>query len=274
MQRLIFTVLYDRGTYMLSRNFRLQRVGTLDWLFTNYDLANVSHGLDELMVIDVSRERRPDEFARHVTRIAERCFIPVTVGGGITSPATAQLFLRSGADKLLVNTAFLRDPGLCEELAGRYGRQCVVGGVDYRGGPRATGAGSPRQVVVENGATPVPAPLADWVDQMRARGAGEVLLQSVDRDGTGMGLDLGVVRELDDRVDLPVILMGGVGKAANIIEGLKTPGVDAVATANLYNFIGAAFLETRDAMREAGLSLAYWADRDYASLKDRFACAS
>jgi imidazole glycerol-phosphate synthase subunit HisF len=269
VRRLIFALLYDRGSYMLSRNFRLQAVGTIDWLFSNYDLPNVSHGLDELMVLDVSREREPTKFARHLQRIAEQCFIPVTAGGGISSVDVAELYLRSGADKLLVNTAFHTDPGFCTRLAARYGRQCIIAAVDYR----LTSDGR-RSVMVGNGQITVQSSLRGWVDHAKEHGAGEVLLQSIDRDGTGMGLDLDVVEELDDAVDLPCILMGGVGKAANIIEALQIAGVDAVATANLFNFIGATFLHTRDSMRASGLPIAFWMDRDYSRLKDRFACAS
>src|SRR3982074_1309215 len=107
MRRVIFTLLYDRGHFMLSRNFRLQIVGTIDWLFDNYDLGRVSHGLDELMVLDVWRaSRNPQVFAQHVLQIAGRCFIPMTVGGGVDSLEMASIYMRSGADKLLVNSAF------------------------------------------------------------------------------------------------------------------------------------------------------------------------
>jgi cyclase len=266
MQRMIFTLLYDRGNFMLSRNFRLQAVGAIDWLFTNYDLAKVSHGLDELMVLDVSRGARdPMRFADTVAQIASRCFIPLTVGGGIATSEVAQRFLRSGADKLLLNSAFATDPDFCRALADRFGRQCIVAGIDYR-----TAAGRPR-VFVENGNRELPDGLAAWTRHVEDAGAGELLLQSMDQDGTGMGPDLGVIDALGVLPDLPIILMGGVGKGEHIIAALRDRRIDAIATANLFNFIGSSFLDARAAVSAAGIEVARWDESAYDLLQGRFA---
>lgn len=268
MRRLIFTLLYDSGHFMLSRNFRLQRVGTIDWLFNNYDFASVSRGLDELMVLDVSRgARNPEDFAEKVQNIASLCFIPMTVGGGITSFEIAQRYMHSGADKLLVNSAFCNDPALCRSLAGHFGRQCIVAGIDYKRAPDT------RSVMIGNGSQEVPVDLSDWVDSLQKNGAGEILFQSMDQDGTGMGLDLSVVDELRHPPEMPCILMGGVGKAEHIISGLRHPTIDAVATANIFNFIGSAFLDVRKSIAGAGIDMAQWNDGDYALLRARFANA-
>jgi cyclase len=267
MRRLIFTLLHDNGHFMLSRNFRLQKVGTINWLFDNYDFANVSRGLDELMVLDVSRgPRNAADFAEKVQTIASRCFIPVTVGGGITSFDIAQRYMRSGADKLLLNSAFRSDPDLCRSLATHFGRQCIVAGIDYR----ITAPGT-RCVMTDNGAVEAGIELSDWVTSVLENGAGELLFQSMDQDGTGMGLDLSVVDDLRQTPDVPCILMGGVGKAGQILEGLQHPSVDAVATANLFNFIGSAFLDVRQSIAAAGLDMARWENRDYALLRNKFA---
>lgn len=265
MRRLIFTLLYDSGHFMLSRNFRLQRVGTIDWLFDNYDFAKVSQGLDELMVLDVSRgARNAEDFADKVRHISGRCFIPMTVGGGITSFETAQRYMRSGADKLLVNSSFCSDPALCLSLANHFGRQCIVAGIDYK---RAPGA---RSIMICNGSQEVPVNLSDWVDTLQANGAGELLFQSMDQDGTGMGLDLAVLDKLRRPPEVPCILMGGVGKAEQIIAGLQHPKVDAVATANLFNFIGSAFLDVRRSIASSGIDMAQWNEGDFALLRGRF----
>jgi imidazole glycerol-phosphate synthase subunit HisF len=266
VRRVIFTLLYDRGQFMLSRNFRLQAVGTIDWLFNNYDFAEVSRGLDELMILDVSRGARdPAKFGAIVTHIAGLCFIPMTVGGGITSESIAEQYMRSGADKLLVNSAFQSNPQLCRALADHYGRQCIVAGVDYRR------TANSRVVFTDRGSTEASPELSAWVDHIEANGAGEILFQSMDQDGTGMGLDLRVVDELRRRPDLPCILMGGVGKPDHIIGGLKHSTVDAVATANLFNFIGSAFLTVRERMVQAGIDVPKWEAAEYALLRDRFA---
>lgn len=266
-RRLIFTLLHDSGQFMLSRNFRLQKVGSINWLFDNYDFANVSHGLDELMVLDVTKgPRNSAEFCEKVQHIAGRCFIPLTVGGGIDSFDVAQRFMGSGADKLLVNSAFASDPELCKELATHFGRQCIVAGIDYRTDAQG------RRVVVTQGAThEVGQKLVDWVDHVLACGAGELLFQSVDQDGTGMGLDIPVLQSLSRQPEVPCILMGGVGKGSQIIAAMQQAAVDAVATANLFNFIGSTFLEVRQAIVQAGVPIPQWDDRDYAMLRNRFA---
>jgi cyclase len=269
-RRLIFTLLYDAGQFMLSRNFRLQKVGSIEWLFNNYDFANVSHGLDELMVLDVTRgTRNSEDFAIEVQHISSRCFIPVTVGGGISSFDVAQTYMRSGADKLLLNTAFQSDPDLCRELAAHYGRQCIVAGVDYR-----MDASRCRKVVTNGGTQELAADLSDWVDFVLECGAGELLFQSIDQDGTGMGLDVSVLETLHRLPDAPCILMGGIGKASQIISAMQHPAVDAVATANLFNFIGSAFLEVRQAISDAGIPIPQWDNKEYAFLRNRFAATT
>ena len=266
MRRLIFTLLYDNGSFMLSRNFRLQKVGTIDWLFENYDFTTVSHGLDELMVLDVSRgEKNPRDFAEKVRHIAGRCFIPMTVGGGITSIDIAQIYMRSGADKLLLNSAFVKDPGLCCALADNYGRQCIIAGIDYQNAQAGLFT-----VKTHNGTNEVPNTLSNWVEFVQENGAGEILFQSIERDGTGMGLDLSVIETLDIQPEVPCIVMGGVGKADHIIEGLSNPYVDAVATANLFNFIGSAFLQVRESIMASGLAVAQWINSDFSSLRGKF----
>ena len=266
-RRLIFTLLYDAGQFILSRNFRLQKVGSIDWLFNNYDFANVSHGLDELMVLDVTRgARNPDDFAAKVQHIASRCFIPVTVGGGINNFDVARLYMRSGADKLLLNSAFESDPELCRALAAHFGRQCIVGGIDYR-----MDAQGRRSVMTSAGTREVGMALPDWVDFVQECGAGELLFQSVEHDGTGMGLDVAVLDTLHRMPEVPCILMGGVGKASQIISAMQQSAVDAVATANLFNFIGSAFLEVRQAIADGGIPIPQWDNKEYAALRNRFA---
>jgi imidazole glycerol-phosphate synthase subunit HisF len=270
MKRVIFTLLYDRGRFMLSRNYRLQAVGTLEWLFNNYDFATVSRGLDELMVLDVSRgPRDPVAFAASVAEIAGRCFIPLTAGGGIQTIDDAALLLRHGADKVLVNTRFADAATQCTAIAEFFGRQCLVAGIDY-----VEDSNGVRTVVVENGLRDTGAALSDWVTHVVAHGAGEVLLQSVTRDGTGMGLDLDVADAIRSRPEVPLILLGGVGRSEHIAAGFRVPEVDAVATANLFNFIGESFISARRDLIAEGLDVADWHSADYRELAGIFAGSS
>jgi imidazole glycerol-phosphate synthase subunit HisF len=267
VKRLIFTLLYDRGSFMLSRNFRLQSVGTIEWLFSNYEFAKVARGLDELLLLDVSRGARdPKAFASAVSKVARQCFIPLTAGGGVRSVEDAALLLRHGADKVLVNTQFADSPDQCRAIADYYGRQCLIACVDY-----LEGAGGRREVVVDAGTRETHASLDDWVSHVVDCGAGEVVLQSHARDGTGMGLDLAVIDALVRRPDVPLILLGGVGRGEHIAAGFRTPSVDAVATANLFNFIGASFVTARREMLAQGLDVANWHSDDYRELAGIFA---
>jgi len=253
---------------MLSRNFRLQRVGDISWLFDNYEFATVSRGLDELMVIDVSRSNRDlPRFCRTVQSIAEQCFIPLTVGGGLTSLQVAHEYMRSGADKLLINTALSTEEQLCHRLADLYGRQCIMAGVDYK-----LDANGRTRVFYNNGSYRKEETVSDWLQQLYGKAVGEVLLQSIDSDGTGQGLNLPILDEISPNYELPTILMGGVGKIQHIVEGLSNPRVDAVATANLFNFIGPAFLDVRRSLREAGVPIPTHSDLGRDFFKGRLSC--
>ena len=251
MKRIIFTLLHADGAYMLSRNFRLQRVGDIDWIVANYHIREVSLGIDELMILDVSRDEADrDRFRRQVRMLVEECFVPVTVGGRITSLDEAARLFDVGADKVLLNTAFHVDPTLCSAVAGRFGAQALIAGIDVRRQPLV--AGHPRA-----SSSVDPDELERHAERAVDIGAGEILLQSIERDGTGNGLDL----DLADRtasLRVPLILMGGVGHTTHIVEALRHPAVDAVATANLFNFVGDSLVRTRSECRESGVAVAHW----------------
>lgn len=251
MKRLIFALLYRDGHYLLSRNFRLQRVGDLGWVLRNYVVRDVSLGVDELMILDLSdSDDQRARFRDEVRILGEECFVPLTAGGRIRSVEEVERLLAVGTDKVVLNAPFVTDPGLCEAIASRFGSQVLVAGVDIRRQP-AIAPGVREGLLVE------PELLAPHVARVTAHGAGEVLLQSVDRDGTGNGLDLALADGLDD-ISVPLILMGGVGHSDQIVEGLRHPAVDAVATANLFNFIGDALVEARRRCLEAGVELPEW----------------
>lgn len=244
---------------MLSRNFRLQKVGDINWLFDNYDFSKVSHGLDEMIVIDVSRsERNVEKFCEILKVISRKCFIPITAGGGITEFSIATRYLRNGADKLLLGSAFHLNPNLCSHIASYYGRQCLVGMADYE--IQSDGL---RKIIISKGSLRLNYKLSDWISLMDTIGAGEVIVQSIDRDGTAMGLDIDVCNDISQDHDSPLILMGGIGKAEHIIQGLNISRVDGVSTANLFNFIGSTFLRIRDSLIGSEIKIASWEEQDY-----------
>ena len=260
-KRIIFTLLFDSGQFMLSRNFRLQRVGDLSWLESNYNFAKVAFFIDELIVLDVSRRaRNPEAFCAALEQISAGCFAPISAGGGVTSVDYARRLLRSGADKVVLNSALVEDPALARDIACEFGQQCVVGAVDVKR------AESGYDLYVCNGSRRVEIPSRDALHWTTGDHTGEVYLNCIDRDGTGQGYDLETLDLLPPDCTLPIILAGGVGNAKHFAEGLEDPRVDAVATAHLFNFVGDGLKKARHALLDDGRELALWPDIDRLAL--------
>ncbi len=260
MKRLIFALLHRDGHYVFSRNFRLQRVGDLGWVLRNYAIRAVSLGVDELMVLDLSEsDERRERFREEVRILGEECFVPIAVGGRIRSVDEVERLLAVGADKVVLNTPFVTDPGLCALIADRFGSQALVAGVDVRREPSLAPSVRSRLLVT-------PEELSRRIGDTIKHGAGEILLQSVDRDGTGNGLDVSLLDSLGS-IPVPLILMGGVGHARQIVEGLHLPAVDAVATANLFNFVGDALVEARRSCIDATVALPHWNEQELGNLE-------
>ena len=250
-KRLIFTLLYEKGSFVLSRNFRTQKIGDINWLGRNYNFAKVASHIDELIVINVSRDPEfDDHFRSTLTELLSGVFVPMTAGGGVRSLRDAESLFAAGADKILVNYAIHHDIDFVECLAEKYGQQAVVGSLDVR---VIDGA---HHVFSDKGSAPEP--LENYQGIVGAGHIGEVYLNSIDRDGTGNGMDLSSLAVLGDSSPIPVILAGGAGKPAHLSEAIASPAVNAVATANLLNFVGDGLRKTRVAIRSAGIDLAQW----------------
>ena len=252
-KRLIFTLLYEDGHFVLSRNFRTQRIGGIAWLNQNYDFSRVAFFIDELIVLNVSRGvPNHEDFCETVKEIARGCFVPISAGGGIRSLEDAQRLFESGADKVVVNRALYDDPQLLEDITSRWGRQCAVGSIDART------VGSTQSFFTANGQTEE---LVSAVRKVvRERMVGEFYLTSIDKDGTGQGLDLHLLEFFQslNSSRIPTILAGGAGKPEHLITALTHPDVGAVATANLLNFVGDGLKKARDRVADSGIELATW----------------
>lgn len=132
-KRLVFTLLYNNGGFCLSRNFRLQRVGGVDWLEANYKFSEIAKSIDELVILDVSRgESDKEQFCKIVSRVTKNIFIPLVLGGKIKSLEDVEVLVRNGADKVIVNTLLSEDKSIVKELVRTYGSQCIVASLDYR----------------------------------------------------------------------------------------------------------------------------------------------
>jgi cyclase len=210
-----------------------------------------AEGADELVFLDItaSSDRR-DTTIEMVRHVAEEVFIPFTVGGGIRSVADARRLLRAGADKVGVNTAAVERPELITEIADEFGNQCVVVAVDSRAS-QATPSGW--EIFVHGGRTPTGVDTLAWVQQAVQLGAGEILLTSMDRDGTKDGFDVPVTRAVSDLVDVPVIASGGVGTLQHMVEGITEAHADAVLAASIFHFGEFTVGQVKQAMAAAGL---------------------
>lgn len=260
--RMIFALLYDNGSFMLSRNFRLQKVGDLQWLQKNYNFASVAFSIDELIVLDVSRgERNVERFCDHLKALAEGCFVPIAAGGGIRTIAHAKQLLRSGADKVVINSPLFDGRSLVTELASEFGQQCLVAALDVK-----SAAGGGYALWADNGGRQVQGTLAEWLRAIAEYPVGEVYLNSMDRDGTGQGYEMAMLDHLPASFPISVILAGGAGKPHHLAEGLRDHRVDAVSTAHLFNFVGDGLKKARQALLSEGFNLAEWVAGDLAAL--------
>lgn len=253
-KRIIFTLLHDAGSFMLSRNFRLQKVGNLEWLQRNYNFAHIAFFIDELIVLDVTRgERNHEAFCETLKAIAAGCFVPIAAGGGVRSVHDARLLLRSGADKIIINTALFENKSLARDLVKEFGQQCIIGSVDIKSMPDGSyrvNTMSGRSLIDED-----PSKSLLCLDEGLV---GEIYLNSIDRDGTGQGYDFGLLNLLPCNLSIPVILAGGVGNVEHLKAGIEDKRVDGVATANLFNFIGDGLQRARETLVEEGIALAAW----------------
>lgn len=239
---------------MLSRNFRLQRVGNLDWLLRNYNFEHIAFFIDELVVLDVTRgERNPDAFGETLKAIAANCFMPIAAGGGVRSLDQARRLLRSGADKIVVNSPLFGHPVLVKELSQEFGQQCIVGSVDIK-----RELNGRYRIYSDQGMRPVEEPPQAALGWLNERLVGELYLNSINQDGTGQGYDFALLDQLPADCRVPVIMAGGVGNGVHLAEGLADPRVDAVATAHLFNFVGDGLQRARVSLVSQGADLAIW----------------
>ena len=252
-KRVIFTLLYNNGEFMLSRNFRLQKVGNLRWLQKNYNFSQIAFSIDELIILDVSRENREqDKFCEHVKSLTEECFIPIAAGGGIRDIEHARKLLHSGADKIVINSLAAINSKLINEIASEFGRQSIVLSVDVMRSK------NDYTVWTENGSKVQTYSLTEYIENLNNLPIGELYLNSIDRDGTGQGYDSELLDYLPSHLSMPVILAGGAGKYEHLAEGLNNNKVDAVATAHLFNFVGDGLEVARNSLLEKGFNLATW----------------
>ncbi len=264
MKRVIFTLLYDSGKFVLSRNFRLQKIGDIDWLFENYKFEDISYGLDELLVLDISREKKDfNKFCEIINLISSKCFVPLTAGGNLNDINEVKNYFENGADKIFLNNAFHNNSQLCKEIISIYGKQSLIAGIDIKK------KNNEYFICKDHAQITTDIKLKDWIKFiLNEIGAGEVLVQSIDRDGTANGLELdNDFLENFTNLNVPLIIMGGAGKFEHFIEALNKEGVDAISTANLLNFIGDSFVKIKQNLIKQKIQTVEWNMNEMKDLK-------
>ena len=210
-------------------------------------------GADELVFLDISASHEARAtMLEVVSRVADRLFIPFTVGGGVRSVDDARAVLRAGADKVGVNTALVRDPSLAARLADEFGRQCVVAAIDAKAnGEGGSGKREGWEVMVRGGREPTGLDAVKWAVQLEHLGAGEILLTSMDTDGTQNGYDLPLTHTVSAAVRIPVIASGGAGKLEHLAQALDA-GAHGVLVATLFHYRGSTLPEARAFLASRG----------------------
>ena len=212
-------------------------------------------GADEITFLDITASHEGRDTTVHtVEKIAEEVFIPLTVGGGIREVEDIRTMLNAGADKVSINTAAIHNPELVRESAERFGSQCIVVAIDAK--RVADVDGMPRwEIFTHGGRKPTGIDAVAWAVRMADLGAGEILLTSMDRDGTKNGFELGVTRAISDAVEIPVIASGGVGTLDHLVDGILVGGADAVLAASIFHFGEFTVPQAKAYMAERGIEV-------------------
>jgi cyclase len=243
----------DAGRVVKGVNFvGLRDAGDPVELAARYD----AEGADELVFLDITASSDARETMVDVARrTAEAVFIPFTIGGGIRSVEDARRLLRVGADKVGVNSAAVARPELVGELAQEFGDQCVVVAIDARRRPDAPETPEAAEVYTHGGRTPTGLDAVAWAQHVASLGAGEILLTSMDRDGTRSGFDLELTRAVSEAVDVPLVASGGVGTLDHLVDGVVEGRADAVLAASIFHFGQHTIRQAKQRLAAAGVTV-------------------
>ena len=251
-KRIIPCLDVDKGRVVKGVNFlNIRDAGDPVEIAKRYD----KEGADEITMLDItaSHETRETTY-KTVESIASQVFIPLTVGGGVRSIDDIKRLLRSGADKVSINTSAVENPDFVKEAADKFGSQCIVVAVDAKASSKSKDFW---EVVTYGGRNRTGMDVLGWTQQVADYGAGEILLTSMDRDGTKEGFDNDLVFRVANGISLPVIASGGVGNLDHLIDGIKVGGAEAVLAASIFHFSEYTIKEAKEAMRTSGIEVRF-----------------
>ncbi len=212
-------------------------------------------GADEITFLDITASHQERDTTLHtVEQIASQVFIPLTVGGGVRALEDIRNLLNAGADKVAINSAAVHNPEFVREAAERFGSQCIVVAIDAK---KVSAESDPNrwEIFTHGGRKPTGLDAVEWARKMTDYGAGEILLTSMDRDGTKNGFDIALTRAISDAVPVPVIASGGVGNLQHLVDGVQQGGADAVLAASIFHFGEYSVQQAKEFMQSAGVEM-------------------
>ena len=213
-----------------------------------------AQGADEIAFLDITAtKQRRGTLSEVVSKVAEQVFVPLTVGGGIRSLEDVSTMLLAGADKVSINSAAVTEPGLVSECSNKFGSQCIVVAIDAKKRVGREGW----EIFTHGGTQPTGIDAIEWAKKMRISGAGELLVTSMDRDGTKKGFDIQLTSSICDAVDIPVIASGGVGNLEHLLEGLIEGKADAVLAASIFHFGTYSIYEAKKFLKGKGVNVRF-----------------
>ncbi len=252
-KRIIFTLLFNENYFVLSRNFNLQKVGDINWLDKNYNFKETAKHIDELILLNVSRKPTFfNDFVSVLKKISSNIFVPISAGGGISSFDMVKELIKSGADKVVMNSSLVLNNALIKKIVKTYGSQSLIGSIDYKT------HNSIEKIMIQNGNKEIKENLKNYINYITKIGVGEIYLNSIDRDGTGQGMDLNIINKYKKIFKIPIILAGGAGNANHFYDAITNKEINAVATANLYNFVGNGLKNARKTLINKKIALPEW----------------
>jgi len=221
--RIIFVLTFFEGVLFRTKLFNPDYRYTANFIDT--------WSIDEIIMLDISREKKyKNSFFKIINKFAKECFVPLSVGGGIRNIDDAKAYLDKGADRVVINTGALINKKLVSELAKKYGSQCVIASIDAKKNENNF------QVFSHSGVKNTRKRVNDWALELEKLGAGEIMLNSIDHDGSLLGYDLNLCKLVSSAVNIPVLICGGAGNWSHFSDAIKIGGADAVCTTNIYHF--------------------------------------
>lgn len=250
-KRIIYSLLYSNGFFYLSRNFRLQKVGDVNWLKNNFGFGETCDYIDELMILLVTKEPNKNEIIKYfkdINKLREKIFVPITLGGAVRSFDYARECFANGADKILINYLAHKNNKTIKEISNIYGEQAISIMVDYKKVKNLNFS-------FMNSSTIKSKPLNEYFKIIKKINFGELIMNSIDKDGTGTGLDFSCLKELPKNFNRPILIMGGAGKPEHFTQAFAIKNISGVVTANLFNFLGSGLRLVREHSVKNGVKL-------------------